>query len=141
MSHRSALACFTLAAALAPLAISQVTIKKVPPTPTSPASGQEMFQTYCAVCHGKDGKGGGPAVPALKMAPPDLTSLGRLNQGKFPELRVFNAIKGDLEMAAHGSRDMPIWGDVLRSLSRGHESDVQMRMTNLTKYIQSLQVK
>jgi mono/diheme cytochrome c family protein len=48
---------------------SNPTIKHVPLTPTSPVSGKEMFATYCAVCHGADGKGGGPAAAALKTQP------------------------------------------------------------------------
>src|SRR4029077_8719707 len=42
---------------------------------TSPASGKEMFNAYCAVCHGKDGKARAPAASALKKAPADLTRL------------------------------------------------------------------
>ena len=55
-----------------------------------------MFKQYCASCHGLDAKGHGPAVPALKVPPPDLTSLTKNNHGKFPEPRVFQAIKGDV---------------------------------------------
>ena len=50
-------------------------IKHVPIKPTSPASGSEMYQSYCAVCHGVDGKGNGPAAQALKTQPTDLTML------------------------------------------------------------------
>ncbi len=50
---------------------SQRTIKKVPIQGGAPASGEEMFIAYCAACHGKDAKGNGPAVPALKVSPPD----------------------------------------------------------------------
>src|SRR5581483_4785537 len=93
------------------LSLSAQTIKQVPPNPTSPASGEQMFNEYCAVCHGKDAKGDGPAATALKKSPADLTSLTRRNQGKFPEAKVFSVIKGDSNVAAHGSREMPIWGD------------------------------
>ena len=51
-------------------------IKHVPIKSTSPASGQEMYTAYCAVCHGTDGKGKGPALEALKVPPTDLTTLG-----------------------------------------------------------------
>ena len=50
-------------------------IKHVPVKATNAASGQEMYTNYCAVCHGTDGKGGGPAASALKEAPADLTAL------------------------------------------------------------------
>src|ERR1700687_4909481 len=61
---------------------------------TSPASGEEMYKTYCAVCHGTDGKGGGPAASALKVAPADLTQLSKTNGGKYPALKVSAAIRG-----------------------------------------------
>lgn len=115
-------------------------IKQVPPTMTSPASGEDMFKAYCAPCHGAMAKGNGPAAPALKKQPSDLTRLAADNKGKFPSLQVFNAISGDNMMPSHGSKDMPIWGDVFRTLSRD-EGGRQMRLHNLTKYIESLQVK
>ena len=54
---------------------SETNIKKVPIQRTSAASGEEMFDVYCAACHGKDAKGNGPAAAELKMPPPDLTTL------------------------------------------------------------------
>lgn len=118
---------------------AQPVVKKVPITPTSPASGQEMFKTYCAACHGPEGKGNGPAGPALKKQPANLTELTQRNGGKFPELKVFDTIKGDLDMPAHGSRDMPIWGNLFSSVSHGSQGEVQMRISNLTDYIKSIQ--
>jgi len=117
------------------------TVKKTAVTPTSPASGQEMFVAYCASCHGKDAKGTGPAASALKQAPADLTALAKKNNGKFPELKIYDAIKGDSNTPAHGSKDMPVWGTVFQSLSHGDSGQVQLRISNLTKYIESLQVK
>jgi mono/diheme cytochrome c family protein len=116
-------------------------IKTVPLQPTSPASGQQMFGEYCAVCHGKDAKGGGPAAPALKKRPPDLTQLAQKHGGKYPEAAVENVIKGDDPMAAHGSREMPMWGDLLGVVSRHDPEVVRMRIVNLRDYIKSLQVK
>src|ERR1035437_888659 len=46
-------------------------------------NGQALFQAYCASCHGKDAKGAGPAAPALKAKPADLTQIGKNNGGKF----------------------------------------------------------
>ena len=71
----------------------QKKIKHVPIRPTSLTSGQEMYATYCAVCHGNDGKGGGPAADALKVPPPDLATLARKNGGKYPSDHVMNAIQ------------------------------------------------
>jgi mono/diheme cytochrome c family protein len=116
-------------------------IKKVPVQPTSAASGQQMFGEYCAVCHGKDAKGGGPAADALKKRPADLTQLSRKNGGKFPELQVMNFITGDEVVAAHGSRDMPVWGQLFRSLSPNNQEMVRLRAANLMEYVKSLQAR
>ena len=53
---------------------AQPVVKKTAVSPTSPASGEVMFTTYCAVCHGKAGKGDGPAAAALKKTPANLRS-------------------------------------------------------------------
>jgi mono/diheme cytochrome c family protein len=116
-------------------------IQHVPITSTSPVSGKEMYAAYCAVCHGTDGKGGGPAASALKTPPADLTQLSKNNGGKYPALKVTSAIRGTNDLPAHGSKDMPVWGELFWTMSRGHETEVQQRVANLTKYIETLQAK
>ena len=119
----------------------QPTIKHVPMTATSPASGSEMFHAYCASCHGIDGKGNGPAASALKAPPTDLTWLSKNNGGMFPGMKVSSTIRGQDGIAAHGTREMPVWGNLFWGMSRGHEGEVQLRVANLTKHIESLQAK
>jgi mono/diheme cytochrome c family protein len=116
-------------------------IKHVPIKQTSPASGQEMFKAYCAVCHGTDGKGNGPAAQSLKTPPSDLTTLAGKNGGKYPGLRVSAIIRGEDTVPAHGSKEMPIWGNLFWELSAGHQSEVQQRVANLNQYLESLQKK
>lgn len=115
-------------------------IKHIPAPNTDPASGIEMYRAYCAVCHGLDGKGHGPAALALKKEPSDLTVLSKKNGGEFAMFRMSNIIQGDAVITAHGSREMPMWGDVFRELRRD-ESMVKLRVHNLAKYIESLQEK
>ena len=117
------------------------TMKKVPARYTSPASGQEMYKDYCASCHGVDGKGNGPAAPALKVALPDLTQLSKKNDGKFPENRVAQVIQGDSRMASHGSKDMPIWGQTFLSIDQHDHAMMSLRVKNLTDYIEKIQQK
>ena len=64
------------------------TIKHVPIANTPSNSGKDMFRSYCAVCHGADAKGTGPAASALKAAPTDLTALSHKNGGKYPAAHV-----------------------------------------------------
>jgi len=116
-------------------------IKHVPVQSTSPVSGKDMYTAYCAVCHGTDGKGNGPAASALKVPPTDLTLLSKNNGGKYPSLKVSSAIHGEGAVPAHGSKDMPVWGPLFWNMSGGHEGEVQQRVANLTKYIETLQVK
>jgi mono/diheme cytochrome c family protein len=117
------------------------TIKHVPVKATSPVSGKEMFTAYCAVCHGPDGKGGGPAASALKVPPSDLTVLAKNNGGKYPSMKVEATIRGEATTAAHGSKDMPVWGPLFWNMSAGHSAEVQQRVANLSQYIGSLQAK
>jgi len=116
-------------------------VKHVPIKPTSAASGQEMYKGYCAVCHGTSGKGDGPAASALKVPPPDLTTLAQKNGGKYPAMKVSAVIRGEDTLAAHGSKDMPVWGSLFWQMSGGQTSEVQQRVSNLNKYIESLQQK
>ena len=136
---------FSLAVLFLGLAVfgesQQKEIKYVPVRPTSPASAQEMYTAYCAVCHGIDAKGRGPAADALKVPPSDLTTLAKRNGGKYPSDHVTNAIQGNLYVPAHGSREMPVWGrELFWQMSQSHSSsEVQLRVSNLNKYIESLQ--
>ncbi len=140
MSIRRVFSLVVLFLGLAAFAESQQRqIKYVPVKPTSPASAQEMYTAYCAVCHGKDGKGNGPAAEALKVAPPDLTILARKNANNYPYDRVKSAIVGDVRSPTDGAKEMPVWGELFWGMSQGHSSEVQLRVNNLDKYIESMQ--
>lgn len=115
-------------------------IKKIPAHPTSSIAGQDLFREYCAVCHGSDAKGTGPAAAALKVKPADLTQISQKNGGKYPEVRVQRIINGDDEVQAHGSRDMPIWGQIMRHMSSNQDLGA-VRIFNLVKYIETIQGK
>ena len=138
---RSALLAAALFSSLFCAVASDITIKRITTSQTSPASGQQMYDNYCAVCHGNNGRGDGPAASALKTVPTDLTALAARNNGKFPELHVYAAIQGDRDLPAHGPSDMPVWGNVFQTMSRGSSGEVQMRISNLVQYIKGLQGK
>jgi len=103
-----------------------------------PIEGPELFRAYCAPCHGLDAKGAGPAASSLKATVPNLTLLARDNRGQFPVAHVRQMIVGDNVVAAHGSREMPMWGPVFHQI----ESDMDwgnVRLENLVKYLESIQ--
>jgi mono/diheme cytochrome c family protein len=130
-----------VALALALPAFAQPQIKRDVAHPIDSVEGVDLYNAYCAVCHGKDGKGNGPAAPALKGPIPDLTLLARNNKGKFSGPDVEGAITGrGRMMPAHGSADMPIWGPVFRAMSPD-EAGRTLRLTNLVRYIESMQLK
>jgi mono/diheme cytochrome c family protein len=138
---RLTLSLALLAVSVASLALGQNTaIKQVPVRATHTMEGSELYTEYCAVCHGKDGKGGGPAAAALKTQPTDLTQLARKNSGKFDALRIQGAITGSDVVAAHGSRDMPTWGTVFASMSTD-EGMRKIRINALLGHIEKMQVK
>jgi mono/diheme cytochrome c family protein len=117
-------------------------VKHVPITDVPSNSGKQMFNSYCAVCHGSDAKGNGPAAGALKIAPVDLTLLARKNSGKYPSAHVAAIIRGQATtVQSHGSQEMPIWGPLFSSISQGHEGQVEQRTANLVAYIETLQAK
>ena len=104
--------------------------------------GKEMYLKYCASCHGSQGKGDGPVSRDLKVKLPDLTVLKRNNKGTYPVERVMSSIDGSRAVRAHGTRNMPVWGEVFR---QEHEKEKYTELTSLltakliAEYIGTLQ--
>jgi len=120
----------------AAVAHAQPQIKKEPIKAVAASDAAAMFQSYCSACHGKAGKGDGPAAAALKKAPADLTKITARHGGKYPEVQVKRYIEGLDEVAAHGTRDMPMWGSLFRDLDR---NTAQIRVQALSDYLKGLQ--
>ena len=119
----------------------KTTIKKVPITESQPGSGKQMYQDYCAACHGMDGKGNGPAASALACKTlPDLTTIAKRDNEKSAEMQVRSVLEFGTQSKAHGTTDMPIWGPLFRSLSGG-DPVAKLRIKNLCDYINLMQEK
>lgn len=130
----------TVAAALC--ALAQTTGPRNPPLVIRSLAGKDLFELYCASCHGRDGKGNGPVAAALKTAPPDLQLLARRNRGEFPRRRVEEFVTNgrDAPAQAHGATDMPVWGPVFRGLDPS-DTLVRIRIANVVQYLESIQMK
>jgi len=106
--------------------------------PAYSVNGATLFHSYCASCHGVDGKGHGPAAPALKVKVPDLTEITLRAGGEFPRVRIRDIIEGKESPVPHGSREMPVWGPLFHQI--GADQDLgNVRVDNLASYIQSIQ--
>ena len=102
--------------------------------------GPDLFRTYCASCHGREGKGDGPVAPALNSKVPDLTTISQRHGGVFPEKWVSELIEGPKSILAHGSREMPIWGSLFHQIENDHDYG-QVRLKNVTDDLRSIQQK
>jgi mono/diheme cytochrome c family protein len=121
---------------------AQTTGPANPPLVIRSLVGSDLFEFYCASCHGRDGKGNGPVASALKVPPPDLTLLARRNGGAFPDERVktFVTNNRDVLTSAHGTSDMPVWGPVFRALESS-DARVKVRIANIVAYLKSIQIQ
>ncbi len=109
-------------------------------------AGRGTYMRDCAVCHGKDGKGDGPYASMLTKKPADLTQLSKKNNGTFPAPRLARIIDGREEVAAHGTRDMPIWGERFAAASRAAGSNpaptiASQRIQLLLQFLNTIQEK
>ena len=111
------------------------TIKREAVKPTSSSDGSEMFASYCSPCHGKSGRGDGPAAAALKTKPADLTQLRHNHGGTYSTKDFEEKINGMAMSSAHGTTEMPVWGPIFRQISGSPD----LRIFNLKKYIDALQ--
>ncbi len=100
--------------------------------------GEQEYSSFCATCHGSDGKGNGPKANQLSATPTNLTLLSKENGGSFPETAVYNIIDGRRVGDLHG-QEMPIWGEHFKEIV-GNEEAVDERISNLIEYLISIQV-
>jgi mono/diheme cytochrome c family protein len=122
---------------------AQSTQKPMPSLLIESLFGRDLYASYCAGCHGRDGKGDGPVARALNTPPTDLTTIARRNGGQFRASIVAATLNGTRPIepsSAHGSSEMPIWGSIFRQLD-AKETVANTRVDNLVKYVESIQVR
>lgn len=114
--------------------------------------GKRLYDSNCASCHGLTGKGDGVMKDYLTKKPADLTTIAMKNNSVLPVERLNEVIDGRKVVGAHGSRDMPVWGQYF-STKVGTDWPVRMdvpfdpevfvrgRIMALVDYIARLQEK
>ncbi len=108
-------------------------------------TGKARFEQYCSSCHGTDAKGDGPLANLLTTKPIDLTQLAKKNGGKFPGTKVMHDIDGRDTVRAHGTSDMPVWGENFKIAgtqpANVRETATRAKVQRIVQYIQSIQEK
>jgi mono/diheme cytochrome c family protein len=119
-----------------------------PPKAEGPAAarlpGEVLFKHHCASCHGVSGVGDGPVAAGLLKKPSDLTTLQQRRDGKFPAMQIAEIIDGRKEIAAHGSRSMPVWGQKYgagQEPGAMREEQISGNLLALVDYLESIQKK
>jgi mono/diheme cytochrome c family protein len=106
-------------------------------------AGKKSYMKHCATCHGPTATGDGVAASTFQNKPIDLTTLAQKNGGKFPTLEVINIVKGATSIPAHGTREMPVWGEILGHPLKGEYSEdrANAQILEIANYLQSIQKK
>lgn len=135
-------AVLVIAAAISTAATASAQQTQTAEAVVSGTSGDALFKTYCASCHGRLAKGDGPLAESLRYRPADLTLISKRNGAKFDADKVHRSIDGREPVKGHGGTDMPVWGDAFRRSVEGYsEKAVKERIQALVEYLKSIQVK
>lgn len=76
-------------------------------------NGKKLYDNYCAVCHGKEGKGDGPNSDSMDPPPRDLTDSGK---EKYMQKRTTDDLYAVIKLGGPGvekSPTMPAWGKTI----------------------------
>jgi cbb3-type cytochrome c oxidase subunit III len=97
------------------LTLITVIAPEVSANPPPAYEGRRLYVSYCQLCHGADGKGGGPLAKAIQISPADLTTTVRSRSDTI----LMKIITGEGRQTITGrdrhnllSEAMPEWKDV-----------------------------
>ncbi|MEO1261542.1 MAG: cytochrome c [Bacteroidota bacterium] len=105
------------------------------------AEGNELFQSYCVICHGKYADGRGNMADRLNTPPMDLTTIAKRRGGNFPKEVIFNIIAGKDNVPGHSvGTDMPAWWDTLKkSEDISNDKEVRQKIEHIVAYLKEIQ--
>lgn len=109
--------------------------------PTGSEAGRMIFNTICVSCHGKDARGGGPVAASLKTAPANLRLIAQRRNGSFSHDEIGQYIDGRKAPLAHGTREMPVWGDSLATAAPEPEREQRRKLhiEEVVAYLKTIQ--
>lgn len=105
-------------------------------------SGEELFERFCAACHGAEGRGDGPVASSLAVLVPDLTRLYQRRGNTFPAAEIREVVDGRSVVIAHGTRYMPVWGYefwVEEGADVVAEEEARIMIDRLVNFLRSIQ--
>ena len=126
------------ATALALVLTTTVTRAQHTPDTAIVENGRGLFAAYCASCHGVSGRGNGPAAEELRNRPADLTQFAKHNGGIFNGARIHSIVDGRA-VKAHGTMEMPVWGDAFKWREGLPEDAIKARIEALVRYLETIQ--
>jgi mono/diheme cytochrome c family protein len=102
--------------------------------------GKELFKEQCASCHGAEDMTATQAVlDTLETVPPDLVRINKRRGVKdFPVAEIARIIDGRNLVGAHGTREMPVWGQVYEEGGMV-EGEIKGKKGELIAYLMSIQ--
>lgn len=109
--------------------------------PTGSEAGRMVFKMICVSCHGKDARGGGPVAASLKTPPSNLRLIAQRRNGSFSHDEIGEYIDGRKAPVAHGTREMPVWGDTLATAAPEAEREQRrkVRIEEVVAYLKTIQ--
>lgn len=103
-------------------------------------AGRNLYVQHCAACHGPYGRGDGAVAAVLTTKPTDLTTIAERRRG-FRDGEIAAYIDGRTSVAAHGTREMPVWGERLSAdmpLETGDEV-ARGQISLIVEYLKTIQ--
>ena len=104
--------------------------------------GEALYRQYCGACHGIAADGNGPIAVILDPKPADLRAIAARRKGVFPDAEIVRIIDGRDPIVAHGTREMPVWGERFRDeagLGPTTEARTRGRISLIVQYLKTIQ--
>ena len=92
--------------------------------PDDVRDGEKYFRRYCASCHGIHGTGDGPVASSLSKPPANLRMLSDKYGSPLPTAKLADIIDGRDAVRAHGTAEMPVWGERLYAMGQGERGEL-----------------